>query len=58
MHGAKEVVKELLSLASSTKAIDLQCFFKTGPGDYAEGDIFLGIVVPKTRVVAKKYSDL
>ena len=58
MHTAKEVVTELLSLASPTKAIDLQRFFKTGPGDYAEGDIFLGIVVPKTRVVAKKYSDL
>jgi hypothetical protein len=58
MHGAKEVVTELLSLASPAKAIDLQRFFKTGPGDYAEGDIFLGIVVPQTRVIAKRYSDL
>lgn len=58
MHAAKEVVTELLSLASPAKAIDLQRFFKTGPGDYAEGDIFLGIVVPQTRVIAKRYSDL
>jgi 3-methyladenine DNA glycosylase AlkD len=58
MHSAKEVVTELLSLASPTKAIDLQRFFKTGPGDYAEGDVFLGIVVPQTRVIAKRYSDL
>ena len=58
MRSAKEVVTELLSLASPAKAIDLQRFYKTGPGDYAEGDVFIGIVVPKTRVVAKKYSDL
>jgi hypothetical protein len=56
MCTSKEVVSQLLSLASPRKALELQRFFKTGPGDYAEGDIFLGIVVPKTRVVAKKYS--
>ena len=58
MRTSKEVVSQLLSLASPRKALELQRFFKTGPGDYAEGDIFLGIVVPKTRIVAKKYSDL
>ena len=58
MCTSKEVVSQLLSLASPRKALELQRFFKTGPGDYAEGDIFLGIVVPKTRIVAKKYSDL
>jgi 3-methyladenine DNA glycosylase AlkD len=58
MCTSKEVVSQLMSLASPRKALELQRFFKTGPGDYAEGDIFLGIVVPKTRIVAKKYSDL
>ncbi len=58
MLTAKDVVSDLKQIANSRKAIDLQRFFKTGPGDYAEGDIFLGIVVPQTRVIAKKYQDL
>lgn len=55
---AKDVVSDLKKLANPRKSIDLQRFFKTGPGDYAEGDIFLGIVVPQTRIIAKKYTDL
>lgn len=58
MLTAKDVVSDLKQIANSGKAIGLQRFFKTGPGDYAEGDIFLGIVVPQTRVIAKKYQDL
>lgn len=58
MSSASDVLKELRALANPRKAIELQRFFKTGPGDYAEGDIFLGIVVPKTRVIAKRYENL
>lgn len=47
------VLSELLSMANPEKATFLQRFFKTGPGQYAEGDVFLGLVVPLTRSIAK-----
>lgn len=47
------IVQEMLSIANPEKAAHLQRFFKTGPGQYAEGDIFLGLIVPLTRSIAK-----
>jgi 3-methyladenine DNA glycosylase AlkD len=55
---AKQVIADLKELASVGKAAELQRFFKTGPGDYAEGDLFIGVVVPQTRKVAARYKDL
>ena len=44
--------------SSKKHAKILQWFFKTGPGDYAEGDCFIGVKVPQIRVVAKRFKDI
>jgi 3-methyladenine DNA glycosylase AlkD len=55
---AADIRKELKSMADPDKAAILQRFFKSGPGQYGEGDIFIGVIVPLSRQVAKKFSQL
>ncbi|MBM3412459.1 MAG: DNA alkylation repair protein [Bacteroidetes bacterium] len=50
-----QIVKSLKSKASKERAQVMARFFKTGKGEYAEGDIFHGVSVPDQRVIAKKY---
>lgn len=53
-----EIRRELKRLADPKIATHSQRFFKTGPGQYGEGDRFLGIRVPKVRQVARQARDL
>ncbi len=46
------------SFADAQKAHTLRRFFKTGKGEYGEGDMFLGIVVPTQRKIANQFSTL
>jgi 3-methyladenine DNA glycosylase AlkD len=50
--------KELYGLANPRDAKFLMGFFKTGPGQYGEGDKFLGLRVPALRTLARKYAEL
>lgn len=46
---AAMIIKDLQALSNPDAALFAQRFFKTGPGDYAEGDLFRGIRVPVLR---------
>ena len=52
-----QISKELRNASDEEKKLVLPRFFKTGKGEYGEGDRFLGVVVPEVRKVAKKHKD-
>jgi len=54
----ERVKAELKKLSDPDHAMKLQGFFKTGDGEYGEGDIFLGVRVPDQRRIAKKYRNI
>lgn len=52
---SETIVNELQSTGTPEQAIILSQFFKTGKGQYGEGDVFIGVKVPQTRAIVKKY---
>lgn len=55
---AADVQAALAEIADPADAIHLQRFFKTGPGEYGAGDVFVGVRVPATRGIAKVFAAL
>ncbi len=55
MHPLQQALRKK---ARSEKIPIYQNFFKTGKGEYAEGEVFIGVTVPDTRAVAKQFSEI
>jgi 3-methyladenine DNA glycosylase AlkD len=54
----QNIQRKIQELGNSEKAKVLQRFFKTGPGEYGEGDVFVGVKVPELRKLAKEYQEI
>jgi 3-methyladenine DNA glycosylase AlkD len=55
---ASLALTDLKAFGSKSRVSDLARFYKTGPGEYGEGDLFLGGSVPQTRSVASSYKNM
>lgn len=55
---AAAVMDSLAGVADADDAVFLQRSFKTAPGEYGEGDVFIGVRVPVNRAVVKRFASL
>ena len=58
MSRLEDARRQLRKYADKEKAKVLLRFFKTGPGEYAQGDIFLGVTAPLIRKLVSQFPDL
>lgn len=56
MELKERIIEEIKSFADEKSALHCQRFFKTGKGEYAEGDLFYGLKTPSVRGIVKKYA--
>jgi 3-methyladenine DNA glycosylase AlkD len=54
---AAQMLRALRAAADPSRVAILQRFFRTRPGEYAEGDIFIGVTVPAVRLLVKRFRD-
>ena len=55
---SRDFEQELIAKAHPEKIAILSSFFKTAPGEYGEGDRFIGLTVPENRTIARRYIHL
>ncbi|HMX63912.1 MAG TPA: DNA alkylation repair protein, partial [Candidatus Sumerlaeota bacterium] len=55
---ARELQRAIRAQGNKERAKAVGVFFKTGKGQYAEGDIFLGLTVPQVRAAIRPYRQL
>lgn len=55
---AESARRALRTVADSSRVSTLQRFFKTGPGEYADGDIFIGVTVPQVRKLTRLFEEM
>jgi 3-methyladenine DNA glycosylase AlkD len=58
MSRIEEIENKLRRIGDPQKALILRRFFKTGPGEYGEGDVFVGLKVPEIRKLVREYQAL
>lgn len=58
MSQLPKLKKDIQQFSDPVRAKHSQRFFKTGKGEYGEGDVFVGLTVPQSRTIAKQYKDL
>ncbi len=55
MSAAREVIRDILECADEERARACQRYFRTAPGEYGHGDVFVGVPVPRLRAIEKRH---